>query len=377
MIRISKEEARAYLVRYHMLERRQPKSALPRIFSRLRTIQYDPLQVVGRNADLVLKARLKNFHPSDLARALYEERWLIDGWDKMMNIYPVADREQMTPLSELLAEEIAAKGRELNSVDFAAVVDLVRERLADGALIRNSELTKELGMGKQGSYSPVQILDYLFYRGEAAIAHKENTQKIFQYAKRPKIHQADEAFLDWYALRRVESTGLIRSGPSDAWLGYYLWYKEHREPAIRRLLDKGLIREVEITGVKGTYLMPEAADQLNDLNLPRPECRLLAPLDNMLWDRKLLREVFDFDYKWEVYVPEAKRQWGYYVLPILYGDRLIGRLEPERSTGGPIEVKSLWWEPGVRPPLKALEKELATFTDYLKPPEREKIKLSK
>ena len=76
----------------------------------------------------------------------------------------------------------------------------------------------------------------------------------------------------------------------------------------------------------------------------------LAPLDPLCWDRDLLRRLFDFDYVWEVYVPAAKRRWGYYVLPILYGDRLVGRIEP-RSTGrrGTLRVLGLWWEPGFEP----------------------------
>ncbi len=68
------------------------------------------------------------------------------------------------------------------------------------------------------------------------------------------------------------------------------------------------------------------------------------------WDRNLLRSLFDFDYVWEVYVPAAKRRWGYYVLPILYGDRLVGRIEPriERKTGA-LRILDMWWEAGFEP----------------------------
>jgi uncharacterized protein YcaQ len=76
----------------------------------------------------------------------------------------------------------------------------------------------------------------------------------------------------------------------------------------------------------------------------------LAPLDPLCWDRDLLRRLFAFDYVWEVYVPEAKRRWGYYVLPILYGDRIVGRIEPrlERRTRS-LRIVDLWWEPGFDP----------------------------
>ncbi len=76
--------------------------------------------------------------------------------------------------------------------------------------------------------------------------------------------------------------------------------------------------------------------------------RILAPLDNMLWDRKLVKAIFDFDYKWEVYIPVPQRRYGYYVLPILYGDRLAGRLEPEKQEKGkPTVIKNIWWEEGI------------------------------
>ena len=81
-----------------------------------------------------------------------------------------------------------------------------------------------------------------------------------------------------------------------------------------------------------------------------PGVALLAPLDPFVWDRDFLRTLYDFDYVWEVYVPAAKRRWGYYVLPILFGDRLVGRVEPriDRSAET-LRILDLWWEPGFDP----------------------------
>ncbi|MEA2605407.1 MAG: uncharacterized protein QOI00_164, partial [Chloroflexota bacterium] len=81
-----------------------------------------------------------------------------------------------------------------------------------------------------------------------------------------------------------------------------------------------------------------------------PGVAFLGALDPLVWDRDLLRSLYDFDYVWEVYVPAAKRRWGYYVLPILFGDRLVGRIEPriERKTGE-LRIAGLWWEDGFEP----------------------------
>ncbi len=78
---------------------------------------------------------------------------------------------------------------------------------------------------------------------------------------------------------------------------------------------------------------------------PTPGVAFLAPLDPLVWDRDLLRQLWDFDYVWEVYVPAKKRRWGYYVLPMLYGDRLVGRIEPrlDRATGT-LRILGIWWE---------------------------------
>ena len=81
-----------------------------------------------------------------------------------------------------------------------------------------------------------------------------------------------------------------------------------------------------------------------------PGVAFLAPLDPFCWDRDLMRRLFDFDYVWEVYVPAVKRRWGYYVLPILYGDRLVGRIEPRiERRAGTLRIAGLWWESGFDP----------------------------
>ena len=121
------------------------------------------------------------------------------------------------------------------------------------------------------------------------------------------------------------------------------------------LVERGLIVPVVVEGVKGTRYIVAAEQPVLDVAAawddaePR-EVAFLAPLDPLVWDRRLLRALWDFDYAWEVYVPEAKRRWGYYVLPILFGDRLVGRIEPrlDRATRT-LRIVGLWWEAGFAP----------------------------
>lgn len=363
---ISKEQARDYLVQYHFLDKRLPKSQVDQVFSRLQSIQFDPLNVLSRNADLVLKARLERYQPSDLEKWLYHERYLVDGWDKMMNIYRASDEMDLSPVKERYAKSMETRGRELLGEEFDLMVEGVRQRLIKGESLKNSQLTKEFGVIRPGSYSNYQLLDYLFFLGEAQIHTKNKGQKVYRLGEKPPLRALDDSFFDWYTLRRVKATGLIRAGRSDAWLGYWIYYPEWRNPAISRLLEKDLLQEVQVEGVKGRFLIPsEMREVLENTQPTKTMVRFLAPLDNLVWDRKLLHDIFDFYYRWEVYVPKAKRQWGYYVLPILAGSRLIGRIEPIRTPDGGLEVKHVWWEDKAKVPKAAYQAELKSFERYL------------
>jgi uncharacterized protein YcaQ len=128
---------------------------------------------------------------------------------------------------------------------------------------------------------------------------------------------------------------------------------KERAESFKRLLDRGLVIKAEVEGIDLPLYIAEAdRGTLNRAicadSAPAPRASILAPLDNVLWDRGLIRVLFDFDYVWEVYKPLPERKYGYYVLPILYGDRFIARFEPGRDRdNGALVIKQWWWEPGV------------------------------
>ena len=128
-----------------------------------------------------------------------------------------------------------------------------------------------------------------------------------------------------------------------------------------RLVEEGRLHPVQVEGLRGERFvvtedlvhLDQAEREVTSGEPPggaAPEVTFLAPLDPLCWDRDLLRRLFGFDYVWEVYVPEAKRRWGYYVLPLLYGDRLVGRIEPRlERKAGTLRVQGIWWEDGFDP----------------------------
>jgi uncharacterized protein YcaQ len=148
------------------------------------------------------------------------------------------------------------------------------------------------------------------------------------------------------------------SGSGEVWLG--IGPVALRTDLRNELLARGEIVEVSVEGVRGARFivadeMPLLAQAQREVggatsSSAAPGCSFLAPLDPLMWDRSLLVPLYGFDYRWEVYTPAARRRWGYYVLPILFGDRLVGRIEPRIDRkGGPVRILGLGWEPGFDP----------------------------
>ena len=103
-----------------------------------------------------------------------------------------------------------------------------------------------------------------------------------------------------------------------------------------------------------------------EMATPPPQAAVLAPLDNLLWDHRLRKALFGLDYSWEVYVPVEKRRYGYYVLPVLYGDQFVARFEPGRDKRrGVFIIKNWWWEPGITPDAQMQSALLACFRRFL------------
>jgi len=154
-------------------------------------------------------------------------------------------------------------------------------------------------------------------------------------------------------LRRIGGVGLLWNRASDAWLNIPELNTNERNRIFKELVDEGKITEVVVENIKDSLYCLSGDLALIDTVLKDTElkgrCEVLAPLDNMLWDRRLIRELFGFEYKWEVYIPKNQRKFGYYVLPLLYGDRFIGRVEPvcDRKEKT-MALENIWYEKDIK-----------------------------
>ena len=210
----------------------------------------------------------------------------------------------------------------------------------------------------------------MYFSGELAIHHKKGTLKYYELIENclpaDILAEADPCPSDfahkkWRVLQRIGSLGLLWNRASDAWLGIAGLKAGDRDAIFSELVSESHITPITVEGIEHTlYCRTEdlaLLDALRDTPAP-PRCEFIAPLDNMLWDRKLIQALFDFSYKWEIYTPQAERKYGYYVLPVLYGERFIGRIEMRYDKKKKeLQVLNLWYEPDVRQ-TKALENKI-------------------
>ncbi len=353
------------------------KSGLLSYIRRVGCIQFDPLNIVGRNPELVLQARVADFKPLLLQESLYKNRQLLDGWDKMMSIYGVEDWPYFHR-----RRQAARRKSGKNYEAIKSVLPQIRQAIEERGPL--SSLDLDFNQTVDWPWAPTRLaraaLESMYHRGELIIHHKVYTRKVYDFASRhiPKEilsaadpNKTEEQFHDWYVLRRLGSIGLLWNKSGGAWLGMPGIKSQERKAALTRLLKQGKVEEVQVQGI-GQPLYMRSQDRtsldktLNSGDLS-PQAVLLAPLDNLLWDRGFIKELFDFYYVWEVYKPLAERRYGYYVLPILYGDRFVARFEPGRDKkSGALIIKQWWWE---SKPSKRMQSDLRRcfkrFLDYL------------
>jgi len=379
-IQLTQSQARRFLLAYQHLwppRRLAGKTGALAFIHRVGCIQFDPLDMAGQNPDLVLQARVEDFTPAMLRQLLYEDRRLVDGWDKMMAIYPVEDWPYFRRRRE------AAKGKLRSSEAVWAIAPDIHAAIEQRGPLSSIDL--DYNEKVDWWWAPTSLaraaLESMYFSGELVVHHKVHTRKYYDLTERhipadlrlaPEPNPTDEAYHEWYFLRRLGSVGLMWSRGGEPWLGLPFDSKG-RGRVIQRLLDQGQIAAVQVEGID-LLLYLRAQDQTLlaeslDAPLPEPQAAFLAPLDNLLWDRRLLETLFGFQYRWEVYTPPKQRQYGYYVLPVLYGDRMVARIEPARQKkSGQLIVKGWWWEPGVRPDaamLSALRTCFERFCAYL------------
>ena len=327
---------------------------------RFGSIQYDPIAVAGRSHDLVLHARVADYDPA-WCELLYERREVFEAVNKGLSFvlttdYPWFRGTQSRNAKGVLAENAEAAER---------VLERVR---ADGPL---SALDFERQHGATVDWFGVRtnvvraVLEAYTVTGVLGLARRDGSRRYYDVIERllPRdVLERDVPLRDQLRhkmLSRYRAHGLLgASSGGDVFGGLGPAKPDPRYPEYpgRTALREGLIEEgelvpVEVEVVRGTrFVLRDEVDVLAAPPEPPHSVAFLSPFDPLIWDRALLGSLFEFDYVWDLFHPPAKRRFGWYVLPILFRDRFVGRIEPriDRDTGR-VQVLGLWWEEGFAP----------------------------
>ncbi len=362
-LKLTRKQARRFLLAHHALwppRKLKGKQGVIEFIHSVGTIQFDPINVVGRNADLVLQSRIRGYKPEMLQELLYEDHKLLDGFDKVASIYQTEDWPYFKRHRDRMrAEHGQASAPAMKIAD--EVVEVIRVEGPKSSIDFKSGETIKWNWGINTSL-PRACLEILYAMGEVVIQDRIGTRRYFELAERalprgvftaadPNVSTDD--YRDWHVLRRVGGLGIANPAAGDWWLGMHNMNARTRAAALDRLAGRGDLIAVEIEDVPDRTLFIRTTDEptlgrVRRGRPPKPQAALIGALDNLMWDRKMLRWLFDFDYVWEVYKPLAQRRYGYYVLPVLFGDRFIARMDPsfdrERRE---LTINNWWWEEGV------------------------------
>jgi uncharacterized protein len=358
-VKVSAAAARRFLVARHFLAPARSveggADGVLEVLRRLGSIQFDPVAVAGRNHDLVLHARVAGYEPA-WCDALYERREIFETTNKALSFIPASE----FPWYRVNA---GRKGRRFHSAalaENASVAEHVLERLrADGPLC-SADFERETGPTKDWFGMPENavraVLEAYTVAGVIGLARREGNVRYYDLLERllpaELLAQAvpEREQLRHKLLSRYRAHGLLGPGGAGGTFARIANPPERNELR-EELVQLGALVPVEVEGLRGKRLvLAEEMTLLETPQEPTPSVAFIAPFDSLLWDTALLKSLFDFEYVWEGFFPPAKRRWGYYVLPILFADRLVGRIEPRIDRDqARVEVLDVWWEDGFAP----------------------------
>ena len=364
-MKVSAETARRFLVARHFLApARSVAGGLDGVLEVFRTfgsIQFDPIAVAGRSHDLVLHARVAGYEPAwcDL---LYERREIFETTNKALSFVPASE----FPWFRL---GFGRKGPRFHAAilaENAAVAERVLGRIrAEGALSA-LDFEPEHGAPKDWFGAPENVvravLEAYTVAGVVGLARREGNIRYYDVLERllpaellaPEVPVREQ--LRHKLLSRYRAHGLLGAGGAGDTF-YRIAAPEStperpgRHELRGELVELGALVPVDVEGIRGKrFVLREELPLLQAPPEPAPSVAFIAPFDALLWDKALLASLFGFDYVWEGFFPPAKRRWGWYVLPVCFGDRFVGRIEPRIDRDGArVEVLGVWWEDGFAP----------------------------
>jgi uncharacterized protein YcaQ len=363
-VTVPADAARRFLVARHLLAPARSLDGGPdavlEVFRRLGSVQFDPLAIAGRTHDLALHARVADYDPAWCDR-LYERREIFEAYNKGLSLVPTSEFPWFRGNLSRNAHRTLAENADVA----ARVLERIR---ADGPLSA-LDFERERGPTTDWFGMPTNavraVLEAYAVTSMLGLARRDGNRRYYDLLER--LLPADvlarklpvEEQLRHKLLSRYRAHGLLGvGGGGDVFGGLGAAKPDERWPgspgrnALRdELVERGDLVPVEVEGVRGKRLVvSEEVELLEAPPNPPPSVAFVPPFDPIVWDRRLLGSLFEFEYVWELFVPPAKRRWGWYVLPTVFRDRFVGRIEPRIDRAeARVEVLGVWWEDGFAP----------------------------
>ena len=356
--RLSNRAARRLFLDRHGLGRPPEGEDLAGLIERLGFVQIDSIATVERAHHMILASRRRSYRPGQLDDLLERRRALFEHWTHDASVIPMSFFPYWRLRFRRDAEKLRARWREWREAGFEQRFEEVLERIRVGGPV----MARELGGSRRRDASAwwdwhpsKTALEFLWRTGALAIDRREGFQKVFDLAERviPASARAvvpdERETLDWACAGALDRLGFASAREIAAF-----WDTATLDEARSWCAAQGAgdLVEVAVEGarsgeVRRLLARPDIYERAERALEPPAGVRVLSPFDPLLRDRKRTEWLFGFRYRIEIYVPEKKREYGYYVFPLLEGDRLVGRIDMRRREGR-LSVRALWPERGVR-----------------------------
>ncbi len=352
---------------------------------RLRCIQIDPIRAVERTELLVLWSRLGSFNPSHLHELLFRDKSLFEDWAHCASIVHMDDYPLFLHGKRTFVEKVRQKRVRLQDwlADNPQLLHTVRSQLREQGPLATSDFVLDVphvpwhSSGWSSGRSIPRILDHLFACGEVMVADRQGNRKVWDLTSRFLPCHADTRDIDAREVSRIGLQHAIKAlgiaTPTQIRNHFMRKAYPHAQPILQDLVEEGLLHPVRILLPEGIptlsgtwYIHRDDIPRLAELDRTPAVGRtvLLSPFDNLICDRTRTRQLFGFNYTIEIYVPVKKRQYGYYVLPILSDDSFLGRMDArmDRKTAS-FHVQALYLEPGRAEDLHKAQELAVTIQD--------------
>jgi len=348
---ISLADARYLALKNQKLLERDSHSSLNdlhKVIEKISYVQIDTISIVERAHNHILWSRVPSYNKQMLDE-LFKKKKIFEYWSHAAAFLPMKDYRY-----SLIRKEVHRKKYKNWAVTNKKLLSFVKDRIINEGPLQSRHFENPPG-NKSGwwDWKPTKTaLEILFHMGELMVKERKNFQKVYDLTERVLSNKIDTTMPTYEeSCEHLINNSINANGFASVREIFYLRGAGAKIPIqiLNRMIEEKKIIPIKVENSEETYYTTKKTLKQLDNKVYNTDVHILSPFDNIVIQRKRLKTLFDFDYVIECYVPAPKRKYGYYVLPILYGDKLIGRLDAkaERDKGN-FRIINLWWEDKVK-----------------------------